>query len=294
MAHRPVFRNRFLPYLLVLPQVAISVVFFFWPALGSLRYAVMRASPFGDRLFYVGLANFERLFTSAQYHRSLLTTLIFSVGVTVVGMLLSLGLALLANQKIRGLPAYRSALLWPYGIAPVVAGIVWLFLAHPSYGVLTHYLRAATGWSLNWLVDGRIALGLVVIASVWARLGYNIAFFLAGLQQIPQSLLEAATVDGASPFRRFWHVTLPLLSPITFFLFVTNTTFSLFETFGVIDAITRGGPGGATETLVYKAYKDGFIALDLGSSGAQSVVLMVLAIVLTALQFRFAERRVSY
>lgn len=294
MAHRPLFRNHFLPYLLVLPQMAISVVFFFWPALASLRYAVMRASPFGDRLFYVGLANFERLFTSPQYHRSLVTTLIFSVGVTVLGMLLSLALALLANQKIRGLSGYRSALLWPYGIAPVVAGIVWLFLAHPSYGVLTYYLRAATGWSLNWLVDGRIALGLVVIASVWARLGYNIAFFLAGLQQIPQTLLEAATVDGSSPFRRFWHVTLPLLSPITFFLFVTNTTFSLFETFGVIDAITRGGPGGATETLVYKAYKDGFIALDIGSSGAQSVVLMVLAIVLTVLQFRFAERRVTY
>lgn len=294
MAHRPVFRNRFLPYLLVLPQMVISVVFFFWPAIASLRYAVMRASPFGDRLFFVGLASFERLFTSPQYHRSLLITLVFSIGVTVLGMLLSLGLAVLANQKIRGLPAYRSALLWPYGIAPVVAGIVWLFLAHPSYGVLTYHVRAATGWSLNWLVDGRIALGLVIIASVWTHLGYNIAFFLAGLQQIPQSLLEAATVDGASPLRRFWHVTLPLLSPVTLFLLVTNTTFSLFETFGVIDAITRGGPGGSTETLVYKVYKDGFLALDVGSSGAQSVVLMVFAIILTALQFRFGERRVTY
>ncbi|MBO2520008.1 MULTISPECIES: carbohydrate ABC transporter permease [Limnochorda] len=294
MVHRPVFRNRLLPYLLVLPQVAISVIFFFWPAAASLRYAVMRASPFGDRLFYVGLANFERLFTSAQYHRSLVTTLVFSLGVTVLGMLIALGLAVLANQKIRGLPAYRTALLWPYGIAPVVAGIIWLFLAHPAYGVLTYYLRAATGLSFNWLVDGRIALGLVIVASVWARLGYNIAFFLAGLQQIPQTLLEAATVDGASALQRFWHVTRPLLSPITLFLLVTNTTFSLFETFGVIDAITRGGPGGATETLVYKAYKDGFIALDVGSSGAQSVVLMVLAIILTALQFRFGERRVTY
>ena len=289
-----VFRNRWLPYLLVLPQVAVTVVFFFWPAFNSLKLSVFRASPFGDRLIFVGLRNFQNLITSGEYQRSIVTTLIFSLGVTLLGLACSLAVAVLANQGFRALGLYRAALLWPYGVAPPVAGIIWLFLFHPSYGVLPYLLSFVSDVELNWLLDGRVALVLVVVAATWAHLGYNIAFFIAGLQLIPSSLLEAASVDGASAWRRFWAITFPLLSPVTFFLLIMNLTYSLFETFGVIQAVTRGGPGGATEILVFKAYKDGIISLNLGSSAAQSVILMALAILLTALQFRFTERRVAY
>jgi sn-glycerol 3-phosphate transport system permease protein len=266
---RAVFRNRWLPYLLILPQMVVIAVFFFWPALDSLRLALFKASPFGDRLMFVGLHNFMRLLTSPAYHQSALNSLVFACGVTVGGLALALGLAVLANQKIRGLVFYRTALLWPYGIAPAVAGIIWLL----------------QGW---------IALLLITLTSIWIQLGYNVAFFLAGLQAIPASVLEAASVDGAGPVRRFWVVTFPLLSPATFLLFIVNMAFAFFETFGVIHAVTHGGPGDATALLVYKAYQDGFINLDLGSSAAQSVVLMVLVSLLTVLQFRYAEKRVAY
>ena len=291
---RAVFCNRWLPYLLVLPQMVVVVVFFFWPAFDSLRLALFKAAPFGDRLQFVGLQNFTRLLTSPAYHESALNSLGFACGVTFGGLAIALGLAVLANQKTRGLVFYRTALLWPYGIAPAVAGIIWLFIFHPTYGIVPYLLSFITAYTFNWLLQGWIALLLITLTSIWTQLGYNVAFFLAGLQSIPASVLEAASVDGAGPVRRFWVVTFPLLSPTTFFLFIVNMVFAFFETFGVIHAITHGGPGDATALLVYKAYKDGFINLDLGSSAAQSVVLMVLVSLLTVLQFRYAEKRVAY
>jgi sn-glycerol 3-phosphate transport system permease protein len=291
---RTVFRNRWLPYLLVLPQVVVTLVFFFWPAFDSLRLALFRASPFGDKLLFVGLQNFTQLLTSPDYHRSIVNSGIFALGVTLGSMALSLMLAVLANQKIRGLALYRTALLWPYGIAPAVAGIIWLFIFHPAYGIMPYLLSFLTTYEFNWLLQGWIAMLLITMAAIWKQLGYNIAFFLAGLQTIPTSLLEAASVDGAGAVRRFWLISFPLLSPITFFLLIINIVFAFFETFGIIHAVTHGGPGDATEILVYKAYKDGFIHLKLGSSAAQSVLLMALVVTLTLLQFRYAEKKVAY
>jgi len=291
---RGVFRNPWLPYLLVLPQVAVTLVFFFWPAFGSLRLSLYNTSPFGDRLIFVGADNFTRLLGSGAYLQSAVASFVFAIAVTVGGLAVSLGLAILANQRIRGLAFYRTALLWPYGIAPAVAGIIWLFLFHPSYGVLPYALRAVTAIEFNWLLKGWVAMLMVITAAVWKQLGYNIAFFLAGLQAIPASVLEAASVDGAGPVRRFWRIVFPLLSPITFFLVSLNLVFSFFETFGLIHAVTQGGPGTATEILVYKAYKDGFVHQQLGTSAAQSVILMVVVIGLTMAQFRYAEKRVTY
>ncbi|MBI4012244.1 MAG: sugar ABC transporter permease [Candidatus Rokubacteria bacterium] len=291
---RTVFRNRWLPYLLVFPQVVVTLVFFFWPAFGSLRLALYRTSPFGDRLIFTGTGNFTQLLGSGEYLESVLNSFVFAFGVTFGGLAASLGLAVLANQKIRGLALYRTGLLWPYGIAPAVAGIIWLFIFHPSYGVLPFVLSAVTSIQFNWLLKGWVAMLMLVTAAVWKQLGYNIAFFLAGLQAIPTSVLEAAQVDGADPVRRFWRVVFPLLSPITFFLFVLNMVFSFFETFGLVHAVTQGGPGHATEILVYKAYNDGFVNQQLGTSAAQSVILMVVVTGLTMLQFRYAEKRVTY
>lgn len=291
---RAVFRNRWLPYVLVAPQVAITLVFFFWPAIDSLRLSLYRSSPFGDRLIYVGLGNFQRLFSDPAYLRSAVTTFIFSFVVTFAGMGLALLLAVLANAKIRGLTVYRTLLLWPYGIAPAVAGIIWLFIFHPSYGVLPYVLSFVTDYQFNWFLKGWVALVLITAAAIWKQFGYNLAFYLAGLQGIPGSVLEAASVDGAGPTRRFFSMTFPLLSPVTFFLFTLNMTFAFFETFGLVHSVTQGGPGDATAILVYKAWKDGFEGLQLGLSAAQSVVLMAVVILLTAFQFRYAEKKVVY
>jgi sn-glycerol 3-phosphate transport system permease protein len=291
---RSVFPNRWLPYLLVAPQVAITIVFFFWPAFDSLRLSVYRASPFGDRLIFVGLGNFERLFADPAYLRSAITTFVFSFVVTFVGLALALLLAALANAKIRGLTVYRSLLLWTYGVAPAIAGIIWLFIFHPSYGVLPYVLSFVTSYQFNWFLKGWVALALIIVAAIWKQFGYNLAFYLAGLQGVPESVLEAASVDGAGPIRRFFAMTFPLLSPVTFFLFTLNMTFSFFETFGLVHSVTQGGPGDATSIMVYKAWKDGFQGLQLGISAAQSVVLMAVVIVLTAFQFRYAEKKVVY
>lgn len=288
-----IFKNRWLPYLLVLPQVAVTGIFFFWPAFNSLYLSFFRTDPFGSRLIYVGWRNFVNLFTSTQYHTVIKNTFVFSIGVTLLGLALSLGIAVLANQKIRGLAAYRTALLWPYGIAPPIAGIIWMFLFHPTYGIVP-YTFAPMDITVNWLTSPNVAMMLVILSATWSQLGYNIAFFIAGLQLVPQSLLEAASVDGATSFRRFWSITLPVLAPVTFFLGVMNMTYSLFETFGVIHSVTKGGPGDSTQIMVYKAYQDGFVGFNLGGSAAQSLVLMFLAILLTVVQFRFIERRVSY
>jgi len=291
---RAVFRNPWLPYALVAPQIAITIVFFFWPAFDSLRLSLYRASPFGDRLIFIGGGNFTRLLGDPAYFRSVATSLGFSLLVTVAGLAVALLLASLANARIRGLAVYRTLLLWPYGIAPAVAGVIWLFVFHPSFGVLPYLLSFVTDYQFNWFLKGWVALTLIVIAAVWKQFGYNLAFYLAGLQAIPGSVLEAASVDGAGPVRRFFAITFPLLSPVTFFLFTLNMTFAFFETFGLIHAVTQGGPGDATSILVYRAWKDGFDGLQLGYSAAQSVILMLLVIALTAVQFRYAEKKVTY
>jgi len=291
---RSIFRNRWLPYLLLAPQIVVVVVFFFWPAFDSLRLSFFKVAPFGDREIFVGLGNFIELLTAPEYGRSVVYSFIFSLGVTTLALVASLFLANLANQKIRGLPFYRTAILWTYGIAPPVSGIIWLFIFHPSYGVLPYLLSMVTTYEFNWLLKGWVAMLLVIFAAAWAHLGYNIAFFLAGLQTIPESVIEAARVDGAGGFKLFRWITFPLLSPVTFFLFLMNMVFSFFETFGIIHAVTQGGPGDTTTIMVYKAYVDGFVNLRMGYSAAQSVILMALVIVLTVLQFRYTERKVTY
>ena len=291
---RSVFRNRGLPYLLVLPQLAVTLVFFFWPAWESLRLSVFRTSAFGDRVTFVGLDNFAKLLSDADYYWSVVNSFVFAFGVTALGVGAGLFVAALATQKIRGLAAYRTAVLWPYGIAAPIAGIIFLFIFHPSYGVLPYWLSFVSAYEFNWLLKGWVAMVLVVVATAWTHVGYNIAFFLAGLLAIPASVLEAASVDGAGPIRRFRSIVFPLLSPITFYLVVVNLIFSFLGSFGMIHAVTQGGPGGATEIMVFKLYKDGFIGLNMGSSAAQSVILMALVVGLTALQFRFIEKKVTY
>jgi sn-glycerol 3-phosphate transport system permease protein len=289
-----VFRNRALPYLLLLPQLAVTVVFFFWPAWESLRLSFFRTSAFGDRVTFVGLDNFTKLLRDPDYYQSVVNSFVFAFGVTGIGVGVGLLVAALATQKIRGLTAYRTAVLWPYGIAAPIAGIIFLFMFHPSYGVLPYWLSFVSSYEFNWLLKGWVAMALVIVATAWTHVGYNIAFFLAGLLAIPESVLEAASVDGAGSLRRFALIVFPLLAPITFYLVVVNLIFSFFGSFGMIHAVTQGGPGGATEIMVFKVYKDGFIGLNMGSSAAQSVMLMLVVIGLTALQFRFVERRITY
>ncbi len=291
---RTVFPNRWLPYLLVLPQVMVTVVFFFWPAWKSLYLSVFKSPPFGGRDVYVGLDNFTSLLTTPEYYDSVINSFVFAGGVTVLSVAGGLVVAVLANQKIRGLGFYRSALLWPYGIAPAVAGIIFLFMFHPAYGILPYFVSFLIGYEFNWLLKGWIAMTLVILATAWTHIGYNIAFFLAGLQGIPDSIMEAANVDGAGPVRKFTAIIVPLISPVTFYLVVVNMVLSFFGSFGVIHAVTQGGPGNATEIMVFKLWKDGFIGLNLGSSAAQSVILMAVVIGLTMLQFRYAEKKVTY
>jgi sn-glycerol 3-phosphate transport system permease protein len=291
---RTVFKNRWLPYLLVFPQMVVTVMFFFWPALKSLQLSLFRVSPFGDRMTFVGLGNFTRLLADPEYYATVVNSFVFAGGVTVISVTVGLVAAGLATQKIRGLAAYRTLLLWPYGIAPAVAGIIFLFIFHPAYGILPYFLSFVTTYEFNWLLKGWVAMTLVIVATAWTHLGYNIAFYIAGLLAIPTSVIEAADVDGAGPIRRFTAIVFPLVSPITFYLVALNMVFAFFESFGVIDMVTKGGPGGATDIMVYKAYRDGLIGLNLGSSGAQSVILMAIVIGLTVLQFRVAEKKVTY
>jgi sn-glycerol 3-phosphate transport system permease protein len=274
--------------------MVVTVLFFFWPALKSLQLSLYRVSPFGDRSTFVGLENFSKLLADPGYYASVANSFVFAGGVTVFAVLGALVLAGLATQKIRGLAVYRTLLLWPYGIAPAVAGIIFLFIFHPAYGILPYFLSFVTTYDFNWLLKSWVAMTLVIVATAWTHLGYNIAFYIAGLLAIPASVMEAADVDGAGPIRRFTAIVFPLASPITFYLVVLNMVFAFFESFGVIDAVTKGGPGQSTEIMVYKLYKDGFIGLNLGSSGAQSVILMAMVVGLTVLQFRFAEKKVTY
>lgn len=293
MEKRVRFASRWLPWLLVMPQLAIVLVFFFWPAAQALLQSVMEQDAFGGSVEFVGLANFERLFADATYLQSFRVTAVFSMLVAVVGLSVSLLLAVMADRIVRGARWYKTLLIWPYAVAPAVAGVLWMFMFASPMGVVAWALQQV-GVEWNHRLNSDHALALVVLAAVWKQISYNFLFFLAGLQSIPRSLIEAATIDGASPWRRFWTIVFPLLSPTTFFLLVINVVYAFFDTFAIIDATTQGGPGKDTAILVYKVYYDGFKALDMGGSAAQSVILMAIVIALTVVQFRYIERKVQY
>jgi sn-glycerol 3-phosphate transport system permease protein len=294
MIKRSFFTSKRLPYILILPQILVTATFFYWPALQGLVQSVMRSDPFGQHSTFIWLENFTALFTDPLYLKSIGTTLFFSVSVATVSISIGLFIATMANRALKAKALIRTMLVWPYAVAPAISGILWLFLLHPSYGVVAIAIKRWFGIDWNPVLDGKDALFMVVMASSWKQISYNFIFFIAGMQAIPGSLIEAAAMDGASPFRRFWKITLPLLSPTLFFVTVMNIIYSFFETFGVIHMMTQGGPGGATNILVYKVYRDGFIGLDLGSSAAQSIVLMSLIIVITVFQFKYVERKVQY
>ena len=287
------FKSRWLPWVLLAPQLAIVLVFFFWPAGQALFQSVLEEDAFGMSREFVGMQNFARLFNDPLYLESFQTTAVFSVLVAVCGLSLALLLAVMADRVWRAASVYKTLLIWPYAVAPAVAGVLWLFLFASPMGVIAFALRWL-GVDWNHLLDSRDAMTLIVVAAVWKQISYNFLFFLAGLQSIPKSLLEAAAIDGATPWHRFHTIVFPLLSPTTFFLLVINVVYAFFDTFAIIDATTHGGPGKATSILVYKVYYDGFKALDMGSSAAQSVILMVIVVCLTVVQFRFIERRVQY
>jgi sn-glycerol 3-phosphate transport system permease protein len=293
MEKRVRFKSAWLPWLLIAPQMAVVLVFFFWPAGQALYQSLLTQDPFGLFTEFVGLENFERLVNDGTYLASFKTTAVFSLLVAVIGLAIALLLAVMANRVLRGSGIYKTLLIWPYAVAPVVAGVLWLFMFASPMGVIAYYLRAV-GIEWNHLLNSNHAMTLIVAAAVWKQISYNFLFFLAGLQSIPKSLIEAAAIDGANPWRRFWTIVFPLLSPVTFFLLVINIVYAFFDTFGIIDATTQGGPGKDTSILVYKVYYDGFKALDMGGSAAQSVVLMVIVISLTVIQFRFVEKKVNY
>ncbi|PVZ86396.1 sn-glycerol-3-phosphate ABC transporter permease UgpA [Serratia sp. S1B] len=292
-SHRPGFGCSWLPYVLVLPQLLITVVFFLWPAGQALWYSVQRVDPFGLSSQFVGLDNFTQLLQDDYYLASFYTTLVFSFLVAGIGLLVSLFFAALVDHVLRGRRFYRTLMILPYAVAPAVAAVLWSFLFSPGMGLITHFL-ASFGYDWNHAQNSGQAMFLVVLASVWQQISYNFLFFLAALQAIPRSLIEAAAIDGAGPVRRFFNLVLPLITPVSFFLLVVNLVYAFFDTFAVIDAATAGGPGQSTTTLIYKIYREGFAGLDLSSSAAQSVVLMLLVIGLTVIQFRFVERKVRY
>lgn len=293
MEKRVIFKGWMLPALLLLPQIVITAIFFFYPAGQAIWQSMFVPDPFGLKTQFVGLGNFEYLLGDPYYRASFVTTAIFSSLVTVVSMGVALYLAILADRLIKGSGTYRTLLIWPYAVAPAVAGVLWMFMFNTRVGVVAWYL-GLLGYDWNHVLDEAEAMGLVVVASSWGRISYNFLFFLAGLQAIPRSVIEAASIDGAKFWTRFRTIVWPLLSPTTFFLLVVNVVYAFFETFGVIHTITAGGPQQATTILVYKVYSDGFVGQDLGSSAAQSVILLVLVGILTVIQFKFIERRVHY
>lgn len=287
------FRSGWLPWLLLTPQLVVITVFFFWPAGQALLQSLQQQDAFGTSTEWVGLENFRQLFSDDSYLASFKTTALFSILVAVFGLSLSLLLAVMADRVVKGAGVYKTLLIWPYAVAPAIAGVLWLFMFAPSIGIVSYGLQAM-GFDWNHLLNSDHAMTLVVLAAVWKQISYNFLFFLAGLQSIPKSLIEAAAIDGAGPARRFWTIVFPLLSPTTFFLLVINVVYAFFDTFGIIDAATHGGPGKDTAILVYKVYYDGFKAMDLGGSAAQSVVLMAIVVALTVIQFRYVEKKVNY
>ncbi len=294
MEKRVVFHNRWLPYALVAPQIIITIVFFLWPAYQALETSFFIEDAFGFSRSFVWFENFTLLFSDPSYLRSFWTTLIFGLSVTFISMSMALALAVAANRVVRTATAYRTFLIWPYAVAPALAGVLWFFMMNPSLGIVAYMLEATWGVDWNHYVNGNQALLMVIIAAAWKQISYNFLFFLAGLQSIPKSLIEAAAIDRASPMRRFWTIVFPLLSPTTFFLLVVNLVYAFFDTFAIIHATTNGGPADATSILVYKVYATGFVGQDYGSSAAQSVVLMALVVAMTFIQFRFIERKVQY
>ena len=291
---RVLFRSGWLPWLLIAPQMAVVLIFFFWPAGNAVYQSVISQDAFGTTASeFVGLDNFRTLFNDESYLASFKTTALFSILVAGSGLSIALALAVMADRVIKGSGIYRTLLIWPYAVAPVVAGVLWVFMFVSPLGIIAHALRFL-GLDWNHLLNANHAMTLIVIAAVWKQISYNFLFFLAGLQSIPKSLIEAAAIDGASPARRFWTIVFPLLSPTTFFLLVINIIYAFFETFAIVDAATQGGPGKDTAILVYKMYYDGFKAMDIGGSGAQSVVLMLIVISLTVFQFKFVEKKVNY
>ncbi|WP_435190042.1 sn-glycerol-3-phosphate ABC transporter permease UgpA [Pseudothioglobus sp. nBUS_23] len=293
MNQRVTFRGWWLPILLIAPQVIISAVFFFYPAGQAIWQSLFIPDPFGLSSVFVGLGNFEFLFSDKFYRASFITTAVFSILVTLCSMIPALFLAVMADRLIKGSGTYRTMLIWPYAVAPAIAGVLWLFMFNTRVGVVSWYL-GQLGYDWNHVLNGGEAMGLVVIASAWGRISYNFLFFLAALQAVPRSVIEAAAIDGARFWKRFWTVVLPLLSPTAFFLLVVNIVYSFFETFGVIHTITSGGPQQSTTILVYKVFADGFVGQDLGSSAAQSVVLLFVVGLLTVIQFKYIEKKVHY
>ena len=293
MQKRVTFNHKGLPYLLVAPQLAVTLVFFIWPASQALYQSLLREDAFGLRSEFVWFENFERLFGDPGYLHSFEITILFSVATTLLSMSVSLLLAVMADRVIRGATGYKTLLIWPYAVAPAVAGVLWWFLFNPTIGIGA-YALGLLGISWNHFLNGNDAMILIILAAAWKQISYNFLFFLAGLQAIPRSLIEAAAIDGAAPAKRFWTIVFPLLSPTSFFLLVVNIVYAFFDTFGIVHATTSGGPAKATEILVYKVFNDGFLGLDLGGSAAQSVILMAIVGALTVVQFRYIERRVQY
>ncbi|UTO28569.1 sn-glycerol-3-phosphate ABC transporter permease UgpA [Bartonella harrusi] len=287
------FKNSLLSYWLLLPQLIVTFLFFFWPAAQAIKSSFEREDPFGFATTFIGFENYVTVLSDPAYLKSLFTTAVFSLSVTVVSMSLSLLFAVCVDRVIHTKRAYTTLLLWPYAVAPVLAGILWLFIFHPTIGVIP-FLLEKIGIVWNYRINGTHAMILIVVAACWKQISYNFLFFLAGLQSIPRSQIEAAAIDGANPFKRFWTVVFPQISPTTFFLLIVNINYVMFDTFGIIDNITSGGPARATSTLVYKVYDDGFKNQIIGASAAQSTILMLMVIVLTFIQFRLIERRVQY
>jgi sn-glycerol 3-phosphate transport system permease protein len=293
MQKQSVFHSKFLPYLLVLPQLAVVLVFFYWPAFQAVIQSFLLQDAFGLSTTFIWFENYQELLSDPDYFSAILRTFLFALAIALSSLSLALLLAVMADRPLRGSTFYRTLLIWPYAVAPPVVGVLWVFMLNPSLGVIAHGLRTL-GVDWNPLLDGNQAATLIILAAAWKQISYNFLFFLAGLQAIPASVIEAAAIDGARPMRRFWTIIFPLLSPTIFFLIVVNIVYAFFDTFGIIDTMTRGGPAKATETLVYKVYSDGLLGGNLGSSAAQSVILMGIVIALTAFQFRFVERKVNY
>jgi len=291
---RSKFPNRWLPLVILSPTLLVCALFFYYPMAQSFSWSLYRAAFMGLKRLYVGTQNYVRLFTSPDYIHTIGVSFLFATGVVVLGLSISLAIALLANQKVRGARIYRVALIWPYALSPAVAGTIWLFLLNPTSGVVNYFFETLFGVKPDWLTNPKLALISVVVAAVWKNLGYNIVFFLAGLQNVPGELLEAARVDGAGAWRTFWRITFPLLSPTTFFLFIMNISYAFFGVFGLIDVMTKGGPVNATNILIYNLYRDAFQHNKWGMASAQSVVLFVFVVILTLIQFRTTGRRVYY
>ncbi len=294
MIKRSYFKSSYLPYLLIFPQILVTITFFYWPAIQGIIQSFLLSDPFGRRSTFVWFYNYIELFSDPLYLKSILITVVFSLATAAVSISLGLFIASMANRALRAKALVRTMLIWPYAVAPAISGIMWLFLLHPSYGVVALALKRWFGLDWNPVLYGSDAMAMIVMASAWKEISYNFVFFMAGLQAVPKSLIEAAAIDGAGPFRRFLTITLPLLSPTFFFLMVMNIIYSFFETFGIIHTVTQGGPGGSTNILVYKVYQDGFVGLNLGSSAAQSVVMMLMIILITFFQFKFIEKKVQY